>query len=98
MATHRASEPRSRDERRGIAELRFAERFVRSLPGDPLTDLRVRQVLNACYSRVEPTAVRRPELLVLVPEVAELLGLDPTETPELVAVLAGNLVVPGMTP
>jgi len=98
MATHRAPEPRPRDERRGIGELRYAQRFVRAQPGDPRTDLRVRQVLNACYSRVEPTPVARPELLVLVPEVAELLGLAPTPTPELVEVLSGNRVVSGMAP
>lgn len=52
--------------------------------------------MNACYSRVAPTAVPKPELLVLVPEVAALLGLEPS--PELVEVLAGNRVVDGMAP
>ena len=55
-------------------------------------------MLGACYSRVSPTAVPRPELLALVPEVAALLELDPEVTPELVDVLAGNRVVPGMAP
>ncbi|MDX2093951.1 MAG: YdiU family protein [Kofleriaceae bacterium] len=81
-----------------IATLPFTDRFVCDLPGDPRTDNTLRQVLKACYSRVEPTRVSKPELLVLVPEVAELLGLDPTPTPELVEVLAGNRVVPGMVP
>jgi serine/tyrosine/threonine adenylyltransferase len=81
-----------------IADLHFTDRFVRELPGDPRTDNRARQVMQACYSRVEPTAVRAPELVMLVPEVAALLDLDPTPTPELVDVLAGNRVVPGMAP
>jgi uncharacterized protein YdiU (UPF0061 family) len=81
-----------------IATLPFTDRFVRDLPGDPRTDNTLRQVLKACYSRVEPTKVSRPELLALVPEVAALIGLDPTPTPELVDVLAGNRVVPGMAP
>jgi serine/tyrosine/threonine adenylyltransferase len=81
-----------------LAGLRFSDRFVRALPGDPRTDNRTRQVTGACYSRVEPTPVPAPELLVLVPEVAELLDLDPTPTPELVEVLAGNRVLPGMAP
>jgi uncharacterized protein YdiU (UPF0061 family) len=82
----------------GIAELRYADRFVRELPGDPRDDNRIREVLGACYSRVAPTAVPGPELLALVPEVAALLELDPRVTPELVDVLAGNRVVPGMAP
>jgi uncharacterized protein YdiU (UPF0061 family) len=81
-----------------VAELRYVDRFVRELPGDARDDNRMRQVLHACYSRVAPTRVARPELIALVPEVAQLIGLDPRETPELVEVLAGNRVVPGMAP
>jgi uncharacterized protein YdiU (UPF0061 family) len=80
-----------------VAELRYTDRFVRELPGDPRDDNRTREV-RACYSRVAPTQVARPELLALVPEVAALIGLDPRPTPELVEVLAGNRVVPGMVP
>ncbi len=83
---------------RDIASLAFEDRFVRELPGDPRADNSLRQVLKACYSRVAPTAVARPELLVLVPEVADLLELEPTITPELTLVLAGNRVVTGMAP
>jgi serine/tyrosine/threonine adenylyltransferase len=80
----------------GIEALQFHDRFVRDLPGDPLADNRIRQVYRACYSRVTPTRVPKPELLVLVPEVAALLDLEPS--PELVEVLAGNRVTPGMAP
>jgi serine/tyrosine/threonine adenylyltransferase len=80
-----------------IEQLAFADRFVRELPGDPRTDNRLREV-RACYSRVAPTAVAKPELIAFVPEVAALLGLDPTPTPALVDVLGGNLVTPGMIP
>lgn len=82
----------------GVAQLHYSDRFVRELPGDPRGDNRTREVLGACYSRVAPTAVPRPELLALVPEVAALIGLDREVTPELVDVLAGNRVVPGMAP
>jgi uncharacterized protein YdiU (UPF0061 family) len=81
-----------------VARLRYTDRFVSELPGDPRDDNHIRQVLKACYSRVAPTAVPRPELLALVPEVAALLELDAAPTPELVDVLAGNRVVPGMAP
>jgi len=80
-----------------VAELSYADRFVRELPGDARDDNRIREV-RACYSRVAPTRVAQPELLALVPEVCALLELDPRPTPELVDVLAGNRVVPGMAP
>jgi uncharacterized protein YdiU (UPF0061 family) len=81
-----------------IADLRYRDRFVRELPGDPRSDNRIRQVHGACYSRVEPTHVPAPEILAVVPEVAALLDLDPTPTRELADVLAGNRVLPGMAP
>ncbi len=81
-----------------ISRLAYTDHFVRELPGDPRSDNSLRQVLRACYSRVAPTHVAKPELLALIPEVAALVGLDPTPTPELAEVLAGNKVVPGMAP
>jgi serine/tyrosine/threonine adenylyltransferase len=81
-----------------ITELSYTDRFVNELPGDPRTDNRVRQVERACFSRVAPTSVPAPELLVVVPEVAALLDLDPTPTQELADVLGGNRTVAGMTP
>jgi serine/tyrosine/threonine adenylyltransferase len=83
---------------RSIEELSYGDRFVRELPGDPSRENRTREVLRSCYSHVTPTRVARPELLALVPEVCALVDLDPQPTPELVEVLAGNRVVPGMTP
>jgi uncharacterized protein YdiU (UPF0061 family) len=81
-----------------LSDLTYRDAFVRELPGDPRDDNRIRQVLGACYSRVAPTAVAKPELLALVPEVAQLIGLSPVVTPELTDVLAGNRVVDGMAP
>ncbi|MFN0248177.1 MAG: protein adenylyltransferase SelO [Kofleriaceae bacterium] len=81
-----------------MRDLTFADRFVRDLPGDPRSDNTLRQVHNACFTRVVPTAVSKPALLYLVPEVAQLLDLDTAESPELVEVLAGNRVIPGMAP
>jgi len=81
-----------------IADLAFSDRFVRELPADVRADNRIRQVMQACYSRVEPTSVPAPELVVLVPEVAALFDLDPTPSRDLVDVLAGNRVLPGMAP
>jgi serine/tyrosine/threonine adenylyltransferase len=80
-------------------QLAFADRFVRELPGDPSVDPRPRQVQQACYSRTNPTPVAAPELVVLVPEVAALVGIDPqTSASELANVLGGNSLLPGMEP
>ncbi|MEY4578762.1 MAG: hypothetical protein RL701_3465 [Pseudomonadota bacterium] len=81
-----------------VTALSFRNRLVETLPGDPLTDTRSRQVAHACYSRVEPTPVAAPELLIVVPEVAALLELTSEVTPELTAILSGNQVLPEMKP
>ena len=41
-----------------MTELRFDNRFVRELPGDPEADNHVRPVHGACYSRVMPSPVK----------------------------------------
>jgi uncharacterized protein YdiU (UPF0061 family) len=81
-----------------ISQLPYTARFVGELPADPSLEPRPRQVFKACYSHAMPTQVRAPELVAIVPEVAALLGLDPTPSPELVEVLGGNRIVPGMQP
>lgn len=83
-----------------MREFRFDNRFVRELPGDPVSGRHVRQVHGACHSRVEPTPVRAPRLLAWAPEVAELLGLDATDVldPRFAEVFGGNALLPGMEP
>ena len=83
---------------RPLASLTFENRFVASLPGDERTDNVSRQVLGACYSRVAPTPVALPECIALVPEVCELLSLEPSVTPTISRVLGGNEVLAGMAP
>ncbi|MBN8440200.1 MAG: YdiU family protein [Thauera sp.] len=83
-----------------MRNLRFDNRFVRELPGDPEPGGHVRQVHGACYSRVMPTPVRKPQLLAWSPEVAALLGLNGADlrSPEFADVFAGNALLPGMEP
>lgn len=81
-----------------LASAEVFSRFVSELPGDPEEGPRRRQVHGALYSRVEPTPVRDPRLVVLVPEVAALLGLDPAATPAYAQVLGGCALVKGMDP
>ncbi len=83
-----------------MRELRFDNRFVRELPADPERGAHVRQVHGACYSRVEPTPVRAPQLLAWSAEVVSLLGLDERDirSQNFAEVLGGNALLPGMEP
>ena len=58
-----------------MKQLRFDNRFVAELPGDPVADPhRRRQVVGAAWSAAEPTPVAAPQLVAWSPEVAELVG------------------------
>ncbi|MEM7542742.1 MAG: YdiU family protein [Pseudomonadota bacterium] len=80
--------------------LRFDNRFVSDLPGDDEPRNYVRQVANACYSLVEPTAVAAPRLVAYAREVASLLGFDDQQctSDAFARVFAGNELIPGMQP
>ncbi len=79
---------------------RFDNRFVRELPGDPVTTHARRQVKGACYSRVDPTPCKAPRLLAWSPEVCRLLDLpdDPSLSQAFADVFAGKRLLPGMEP
>ncbi|NWG88065.1 MAG: YdiU family protein, partial [Hydrogenophilaceae bacterium] len=83
-----------------MLNLKFDNRFVADLPGDPEEGARRRQVHGACWSRVLPTPVAKPQLLAHSPEVAALLGIAEAEiaTPEFAEVFAGNRLIEGMAP
>lgn len=80
--------------------LNFDNRFVRELPADPETDNYRRQVTEACYSLVKPTAVAAPQLIAYSPEVAELLGLknEFCRSETFTQVFSGNALLDGMEP
>lgn len=80
--------------------LKFDNRFVSELPGDPDNAPQVRQVFGACWSQVMPTPVVAPRLLAWSPEVADLLGLAPAEVqaPWFAQVFGGNALLEGMQP
>jgi len=83
-----------------MKQLRFDNRFTSELPGDPLDDRRPRQVHGACWSPVQPTPVRAPQLLAYAPDVATMLGLttDDVTTPAFAAIFGGNQLLDGMRP
>ncbi|MCC6473244.1 MAG: YdiU family protein [Burkholderiales bacterium] len=84
----------------GLCELRFENRFVDELPGDPERRNAPRPVRNACYTLVDPTPVRSPRLLAWADAAGELLGIARPASPEgpEAQVLSGSRVLPGMRP
>ena len=81
-------------------QLQFDNRFLAELPGDSESRNFVREVLGACYSRVQPTPVRDPKLVAVSSETANLLGIDSKDcaSETFLQVLAGNKLLPGMDP
>ena len=83
-----------------LTALSFDNRFVQELPADPVVENYRRQVSGACYSFVQSTRVRAPQLVCAATEVADLIGLDHSElTTDLFAqVFSGNALLAGMQP
>lgn len=85
---------------RDLSKVSFDNSFVRALPADESTLNVPREVLDGCYTFVNPTPVHAPKLLAWSNEVGALLGIAPPRallTPAVEA-LAGNRVFPSMKP
>lgn len=80
--------------------LEFENRFVRQLPGDHIGENFCRQVTGSAYSKVRPTKVSSPELLVINTDLAIRLGFQKyLDDPEFLArILSGNELLHGMEP
>lgn len=83
-----------------LNSLRFDNRFVRELPADPEKENYCRQVVGACYSRVQPAQVIKPQLVAFAHDTAQLLDLTKEDcaSPEFVALFSGNHLLEGMDP
>ncbi len=83
-----------------LDSLAFENRFTQELPADPDPSNHRRQVHGAAFSRVAPKPVAGPRTLAWVPEVADLLGLDPTlcASDDFADVFGGNRVPEGADP
>ena len=81
-------------------KLKFDNRFVNELPGDPQHGPGVREVRAAVYSSVSPTPVAAPRLLAWSSETAALLDLEEGDvaSPEFAQVFGGNALLDGMRP
>jgi len=80
--------------------LKFANHFVDSLPGDEEPKNYVRQVYGSFYSFVEPTKVSKPSLLLWSKDLAAEFGIElNAENKEFwQQVLSGNQLAEGMQP
>ncbi len=83
-----------------VHDIKFDNRFVRDLPGDPNPENKRRQVLGATWSRVMPKKTASPALIAYSREVADILGFTRAfcESPAFSKVFSGNLLLPGMDP
>jgi uncharacterized protein YdiU (UPF0061 family) len=83
-----------------LNSLSFDNAFVTGLPGDPQPDNHRRQVYHACYSKVQPSQVSRPELVAYSIEAAALLDLheEDCNTELFRDVFVGNKLLREMDP
>lgn len=80
--------------------LSFTNRYATQLPADPEIGSKRRQIQQACYSRVNPTPVRAPQLLAHSAELAAQLDLSPIfcNSQNFAEVFTGNTTLEGMDP
>ena len=83
-----------------LCDLSFDNGFVRELPGDPVLHNVPRQVRGACYTRVDPTPVRRRDCSAGPTRWATCSAHRAPATSDrpCAEVLGGNRVLPGMQP
>ncbi|CAI8030743.1 Protein adenylyltransferase SelO-1, mitochondrial [Geodia barretti] len=83
-----------------LEDLVFDNRALKSLPIDPETQNYVRSVAGACFSRVRPTPLSNPRLVVHSPSALHLVGLSPDQLsrPGFVEYMSGNKILPGSEP
>ena len=80
-----------------LETLNFDNLVLRSLPIDSIKENFVRQVPNACFSLVDPTAVKDPEVVVHSESAMSLLDLtqEQVDRPEFAEYFSGNKKLPG---
>ncbi len=78
----------------------YENSFVNSLVGDPSGSTIARSTPNVFYSLVNPTPVRKPEILIWSESAGALLDLAPPLPKDgwEARVFAGNSILPGMIP
>lgn len=79
-----------------LERLKFDNLALRVLPIDKQKENFLRDVVGACFSRVRPTPVENPRLVVVSRPAVALLGLTESEVerPEFVEYFSGNRLLP----
>ncbi len=80
--------------------LNFDNRYTRELPADPESTNEIRQVINSCYSRIQPAKAGEPQLIAYSREMAEEIGLSSElcKSDDFLQVFSGNKILSGMDP
>ena len=81
-------------------KLNLNDTFNKELPADAIKENYVRQVANAAFSYVTPTAPKRPSLIHFSPQMLEAVGLTEKDakSEEFLKVFSGAEVYPGTKP
>ena len=83
-----------------MQQIQFDNQFLKNLPADPENNNFIRQVHEACYSKVNPINVSQPELVAYSSEVANQLEFSKEFclSEEFIQVFSGNQKLQGMQP
>lgn len=83
-----------------LDQLTFDNRFIETLPPDPIRENRRRTVKNACFSFVDPTPVKQPQLVACSREMLLQLGLHEQvcSDDDFLQVFSGNKLLSAMQP
>lgn len=83
-----------------LETLKFDNLALRSLPIDSVADNYVRSVAGACFSKVKPTPVDKPSVVVVSQAALDLLDLPKSETQrdDFAEYFSGNKLLPGVDP
>lgn len=80
-----------------LETLKFDNQALKSLPIDQIAENYVRQVKNACFSKILPTPCENPSMVIYSKSAMDLLDLDETELikKEAAEYFSGNKLLPG---
>ncbi|MGI8495212.1 MAG: protein adenylyltransferase SelO [Pyrinomonadaceae bacterium] len=81
-------------------KLNVKDTFNRELAADPIAENFVRQVPNAAFSYVAPTAPKNPSLVHVSPQMLEAIGLteEDAKSEEFLKIFSGAEILPGTKP
>ena len=83
-----------------MIQFNLNDTFTKALPADSVEENYRRQVWGACFSFVEPSPVKAPQLIAWSEDVAALTGvlLEPNTADDLKSILSGNKTIDGFKP